>query len=866
MKMEIGKNKNISPLKSFFRKYVSKKVVFSTLLLLVIAAAYKSSGLLKTKGYSGLWDFVTTVSSNYWKGMDANPESISIEIKDKDIHILEKNRQQAIERGLIINDLDGEYVPATLEYKGKKIKIKLRLKGHMTDHIETDNKWSFRIKVKGNDNFMGMKRFSIQQPGTRGYIYEWIYHELMKREDVIALRYTFINVSVNGKDWGIYAMEENFDKELIENNQRKQGPVIRLNPDQYWVKRFSDHKRDYLTSEFASYYSSNFEAYQEDKILEDTIQKNYYLKGIALAEGFRNRKLNAAQVFDIDRLAKFHAIIDLVGGQHSIDWSDIKYYYNPVSARLEPVAYESFSNFYINEITGNYRYVSVDSNGSYEDWHTAIFSDPLFFAAYVKNLERISQPNYLDAFFTLNEKNLNENLKILYKEYPYKKFETKSYYRNQKMISKILVGSMAMHAYFKIFSEGSIAIQLGNIESLPIQVKSLSIGNKIFNVIQPTILASKMADEPVVYQEVKFVAPSGFSWNDSLISQLKINFSILGASQSREEKVYPFPHTDSEFIAEELRNKKSTIADFPFLKLDEQNKSIYIQAGNHVLNSDLVVPAGYKLFANAGVGLDFKNNAKLISYSALIFNGTEDLPVIIQSSDSSAQGIQLINAPRSVFKFVTFKNIPPIKDKQWFRTGGLTFYESTVDFFSCYFYNSKAEDAVNIIRSEFSFEGCLFKNMKDDGVDVDFSEGTISNCAFEQCFENAVDLTMSTVILKSVFVDGAGNKAFNVKSGAQLRGSNLKIKNANIALSAEDHSFIDLENIKIIDSGIGVVAYKNKPGGGHPEINLKKCTFSTVKTNYLKEKKSSIISNGTVIEEEVMDVEAIIKNDKKRHK
>ncbi len=864
--MEIGKNKNTSLLKSVLKNSGFKKIVAGILLVLLFIAAFKGSAFIKTKGYSGLWDFVGTVSSNYWKGMDANPESISIEIKDKDINILEKNRQQAIERGLIINDLDGEYVPATLEYKGKKIKIKLRLKGHMTDHIETDNKWSFRIKVKGNDNFMGMKRFSIQQPGTRGYIYEWIYHELMKREDVIALRYTFINVSVNGKDWGIYAMEENFDKELIENNQRKQGPVIRLNPDQYWVKRFSDHKRDYLTSEFASYYSSNFEAYQEDKILEDTIQKNYYLKGIALAEGFRNRRLSVAQVFDIDRLAKFHAIIDLVGGQHSIDWSDIKYYYNPVSARLEPVAYESFSNFSIQGITGNYRYVSIDSNGSYEDWHTAIFSDPLFFSAYIKNLERISQTSYLDAFFTAAEKDLDANLKILYKEYPYKKFETKSYYRNQNMINKILEGSKAVHAYFKGFSSGVVSLQLGNMESLPLSIQSLAIGKNTFFCQQPTILASKKADENIEYRDVKFTIPSTFSWNDSLLSELKIQFSVLGASKIRQDQVYPFPRTDSEFIVEVLKNKKSTIADFPFLKVDEQNKRIYIQAGNHVVNSDLIVPAGYKLLANAGVSLDFKNSSKLVSYSALLFTGTEDLPVIIQSTDSSSQGIQLISAPRSGFKFVAFKNIPEINDLQWSRSGGLTFYESAVDFVSCFFYNSKAEDAVNLIRSEFTFEGCLFKNMKDDGLDVDFSEGKITNCAFEQCGENAIDLTMSKVNIKSVFVDGAGNKAFNIKAGSYVAGSDLKIENANIALSAEDHSFIDLENIKIMDTETGVVAYKNKPGAGHPEINLTNCSFSIVKTKYLKEKKSSIISNGTVIKEEVKDVEAIIKNDKKKHK
>lgn len=142
---------------------VKKRPVIKRVLLLgffaaLIFAGVVASNNLKTKGYTGLWDFLTSVSRNYWNGRNANPEQVSIEIKGKDIKILEKNREQALERGLIINDMDGEYVPATLRYKGEKLKVKLRLKGHMTDHLQ-DNKWSFRIKVSDKNNFMGMKRF-----------------------------------------------------------------------------------------------------------------------------------------------------------------------------------------------------------------------------------------------------------------------------------------------------------------------------------------------------------------------------------------------------------------------------------------------------------------------------------------------------------------------------------------------------------------------------------------------------------------------------------------------------------------------------------------------------------------------------------
>jgi len=839
--------------------------VFLLIVLVVgIAGNRYASKILQTKGYAGVWDFVKTISSNYWSGMDAHPEKISIEIKDKDYKFLEKNRERALERNVIINNIDGDYVPATLEYNGKKMKVKLRLKGHMTDHLQ-DNKWSFRIKIKDKDSFMGMKRFSIQHPGTRGYVYEWIYHELMKKEGIIALRYKFIDVTVNGRDWGIYAVEENFNKELIENNNRINAPIIRFNPDLYWVNRYSMMKHQSSVDEFATYYSAYEESYSEDAVLADSTQRNYFLKAMALVEGLRNKKLTVEQVFDIERMAKFHAIIDLVGGEHSMDWSDIKYYYNPVSGKLEPVAYESFTDLHARGITGCYRYVQLDSAiENFEDWHTAIYSNPKFFSLYIKSLERVSEPSYLNNFFDSDNSELGENLKILNKEFPYKRFEKEGYYRNQNMIKRVLNTPKAIHAYFNGVSKSTIHLQIGEIESLPVEIKSVIVGNNKAYPSATIILPAKQRNQYLDYKNVDFVLPPNFKWSDSLNSSLKVNYSILGSSKLMEAVVFRYPHTDNEFITDDLKNKKGNINEFSFLQIDEVSKSVFIKKGKQVITSDLIIPLGYKVFANSDVSLDFKNKAKIISYSSIVFLGSEESQIIVESSDSSSQGIEFIGAPKSKFNYVTFKNLPKVNDEQWARSGALTFYESPVEFNNCSFYNCKAEDAVNIIRSNFTFNSCLFHKMHDDALDADFSEGTVTNSVFEKCNENALDISMSKVKVKSVYIDGSNNKALNIKAGAQIIGEDVKIKNANIAISAEDASNIDLENVTITYSQYGVVAYKNKPGGGHPTIKIKKLALSDVKQKYLKEKKSTIIVEGKEIEDEVSDVENIIKGDKKK--
>ena len=51
---------------------------------------------------------------------------------------------------------------------------------------------------------------------------------------MLGLRYEFIQVSLNGRDLGIYALEEHFEKRLIEHGRRREGPIVRFNENAGW--------------------------------------------------------------------------------------------------------------------------------------------------------------------------------------------------------------------------------------------------------------------------------------------------------------------------------------------------------------------------------------------------------------------------------------------------------------------------------------------------------------------------------------------------------------------------------------------------------------------------------------------------------
>ena len=148
--------------------------------------------------------------------------------------MLEK-RDEALKVG-ILQTTDDDLVPATVALNdGTKMDADIRLKGDWVDHLKGD-KWSFRIQLKGDDQVMGFRQFSIQTPETRNYLYEWAFHQNLIEENILTTRYHFVNVLLNGKLLGIYGIEEHFTGELIESQGRRQGVIIRFDEENLWDK------------------------------------------------------------------------------------------------------------------------------------------------------------------------------------------------------------------------------------------------------------------------------------------------------------------------------------------------------------------------------------------------------------------------------------------------------------------------------------------------------------------------------------------------------------------------------------------------------------------------------------------------------
>ena len=163
-----------------------------------------------------------------------NLNKISLFIKKKSFEKIQTKRENAIKNGVLITN-ENDLVNAQISINNsKKLNSEIRLKGDWTDHLLDAKKWSFRIILEGTETLNGMRKFSVQHPKTRNYLWEWLFNKVVKRNNLVGLRYDFVDLELNVVDrdsiqriqLGIMAIEESFDKILIENNRRREGVII----------------------------------------------------------------------------------------------------------------------------------------------------------------------------------------------------------------------------------------------------------------------------------------------------------------------------------------------------------------------------------------------------------------------------------------------------------------------------------------------------------------------------------------------------------------------------------------------------------------------------------------------------------------
>jgi hypothetical protein len=797
---------------------------------------------------------------------------INLDIPTESYQLLNSYRELAMSKGLITEEAK-QYVPATFEFEGKKIAAQIRFKGDWLDHLQTD-KWSFRIKIK-EGSFKGMKSFSLQNPGARNFLSEWVIHKMLEREDLLTTRYGFIPLRINGKTFGIYAYEEHFDKQLLESSKRREGPILKFDESGFW------ERIEYLTSADTPpnqpfYQSADILPFKQKRTLKNPVLLQQFTIAQNLLYEHKFNLRTSSEIFDIKRLARFYAIMDVGQIGHGLRWHNMRYYYNPVISKLEPIGYDctgdgATSHQRNSAILGHQKedVTTLIERDAFLDFHP--FEDPIFLEHYIKYLREFSAPDYMPKVMAELQPEIDRYEKLIQKEYNYT-FDRAAYVNNAIAIGKVI------EDYAKRVADNSIHFKFED----PIDYSNCNY-EKLF----PSIALKAFLEQKGEQYRIKLVnyhcSPLEIIGTKTAFSELKLSSPVtiegylkpgyttaIRLDSLPKVIVYRNPQTntlheqpllrwkspDETTPGQELFSGILTI-DNPVYSLDG-NQFIF-KPGVHRFTEHMTIPSGFQVQILAGTKLIFNNNSAFISKSPVTIKGTVAQPVIISSTDGTANGFTILQAEeRSVLEHVQFKNFNTLNYKGWIHTGAVNFYESNVTIKHCSFSGNNCEDALNIIRSNFDIYECTVENTLSDGFDADFCTGTVTNSTFKNTGNDCIDFSGSTVVISGCVFENSGDKGISGGEQSTLTINNVKVSDAEIAVASKDLSVVTVDSIEVIRCQYGYASYRKKPEYGPGKITIKNAVETDVKQRIMIEEGSEIMLEGkSIIGTKKMNIDSL---------
>lgn len=770
-------------------------------------------------------------------------------------------RIEAFDKGVLVNE-DEDYVGSVIFDGNEFLNGEIRLKGDLMDHIQGD-KWSFRIKLKSDFAWNHIRTFSVHDPATRNFLHEWLAHQIFDREDVLTTRYGFIPVVLNNQSKGIYAWEEHFEKHLIESRNRREGPIVRFDETLFWNRIMEFNTTDSLWD--VDYFgAAKITPFKEGSTISDSLKNRQAVEAQKLLLQYKNWSAPVSSVFDIDKLARYYALMDITQAYHGFTWHNQRFYFNPVTCLLEPVAFDGFIE------GGIYKRIDepvitlldpakISGFNKEELLLYQVFTDSLFNREYVKYLKKYADETYINQLIASYQTESDSLASVIRREFPWYRFNFDFLKEQGQTIRENMESIEAnipkLGAAFRQVNRDKFKKQFtqeSNSNLTPLLVHAYFDKNSgqlqflNYHGGEVLVTGALIADNLPQSFSPNVVLPSYDGLNPGKTSidiqgePYRILFRTSDAVFETEVKHWAF---DDGVSARQLLIQRAVNENLPW-----KNDSLVFD-GEYVFNLDVYIPQHTPLIFRPGTKIDLINGAGFFSFSDIMAEGEEGNPVEFYSSDKSSQGVHVLQtSKRSELKHTRFFQLGSINRGGWQTPSAVTFYEADVDFYQCTFEaNVNCDDALNTVRSDFLAENCRFINTFADAFDSDFCTGQVLNCEFRNAGNDAIDFSGSQVTISGCTMFEISDKAISGGENSHLKVKNCTVNKASIGVAAKDLSHLELKNVDIRKTVYAFTAFVKKPEYGPATISGEVIKMKENITIHKIEVGSVLKINGSVV-------------------
>lgn len=824
--------------------------------------------------------------SNFYK-----LETLDINISFDNIIKLESDREKAIKFKSLgfkdeLNEVNAEFI-----FKNKKSLGRLKLKGDRLMHFEDKEKSSYSIDLKNNNYILGLNNFSIQKPGTRNYIHEWIFHEMVSDFNLIKAKYEFIKVKINGSNKGLYALEERMGKEIIERNKRRYGPIF--SADQDFITDSSNDRVIQIYNEKFWYEDENIKLANSAKSKLES-----FLRGDEDLEG----------LFDQEKFAAFFAIMDASYTYHALFWNS-KIYYNPVSGLFEPIPrdghrnlpnYHKFNNNYYNKIlldslfepeTRENEGFNLQIAEGRKWWINKFFKkrngelNHDFIKKYLGYLEIISSEEYIKNFLKTKSSQIKEINSHIYSDYFFyagtRKYGYGLYYfmeddlhHRAKVIRDKIVSFQKKIKIVEI-NKNKFRINIANEKLIKRLVKNDRPTNS-FKINQAKCYKNNKLQNLNVNKNLTFNYSKIFSINLNGIHSCE-NFKI---TDMVTKKVF-LVNVDNinkkyEYDKFSTKDKKLRVKNY----FNQKDNNLELKKDTIEISESIYISSGKKVILKPGQKILIKNNAFIISESPWIANGDKLNPIYIGGEKLNfGGGLFIKNSKiRSEFNNVQFsflsgfkkdhiskedlqvflkvtenvsenvyadslikKQTNKIANEEYIIYGALNLFNTKVKIENSSFNNIYSEDSLNLINTNFDLENLNFKNVWSDAIDFDFSKGSLKNLNFDQIGNDAIDFSGSDAKIFNVNLKNIGDKVISVGENSNITIQNIDAENSYVGIASKDGSLTKANNINFRNILFPFSSYNKKLEYSPASLVINNFEINDYNKNFLLDKNGSKI-------------------------
>ncbi len=784
-------------------------------------------------------------------------EILTLFIPDESSDKLEEYIESALEDG-IISPKNKSYVDGFIMSGFDSIPIEIRLKGDWVDHL-TSGKPSYRIKVKGDFSFNGLKTFSIQHPKTRNFLNEWFMHKWCESEGILATSYDFLSVTFNGERMGVYAIEEHFDKQLLEQKSRREGVLLKFDETGFWdlslLKKDNDKSYPYYQGSFIS-------LFKKKRTLKNKVLKNQFVDGSRALQLFKGMDERVDEFLDIEQTAKYYAILEIGCAFHANHWHNRRYYFNPITQNLENVGFDMLAGedpeqelsiiYGLNSSRKSLREGRLDAR---------LFKNKEFRTYYVKYLKQFSDSTYLNSVFEELKDELNSKELLMQEEFVDVNLDKNFYYsRANRIQRKLPYVNESWNKYMDVsFNEIQVKQDKYIEHQSDFYLESLSINSYVHKVDSAkykveienyhlndiTIVGYMMKNDTFIKFNEPFII-KGFkdgikTHTLDVIVKNKPKSVLFTLSNDPQEvlskKVLKWRKPKGETSKMKLIGKFSYESSYYKVIEDE----LVFNSGELIIDELLFIPKEYKVRIDKGTKIDFINGGGLIINNDFIANGSIVEPIVINSSDRNNHGITILKANNVYMNYVELSNLDALHYKKWNLTGSVTIYESETELKNCKIDGNTCEDGLNIIRSNFTIDSLEVKNTKSDGFDADFCTGLIQNSYFESTGNDCIDFSGSTIKIRNINILNSGDKGISGGEASILDLNNIYVDGAITGIASKDGSIVKGHTITVTNSEFGLAVFRKKPEYSGASIDLKLIKYSNLGRTGIVEAGSFVV-------------------------